>query len=192
MRLVVRFMIFTSVRNILDTPSYVPLKLLFCGRCTVKIKALWYFEGIYQSTRCNILSSKYSECVFVDLGSMNVMRLRHIVTLTCPSLQYFSTLSHKRHDSFFKKRVLNIKCVFWFSVYFFLIFLIIHRTERDIVKSVDCSLCKVAVILVRFWWNLKCDDKTVEKYSHIKCHRNLSSESGVVPCGQTDGRTWRS
>jgi len=27
-----------------------------------------------------------------------------------------------------------------------------------------------------------------EKYSDIKFHENLSSESGVVPCGRTDGR----
>jgi hypothetical protein len=47
------------------------------------------------------ISVKYSECVFVDLGSMHAMPLRHIVTLTCPSLQHFSTLSHKRHDFFF-------------------------------------------------------------------------------------------
>jgi len=31
-----------------------------------------------------------------------------------------------------------------------------------------------------------------EKYSNIKFHENPSSVSRVVPCGQTDGQTWRS
>jgi len=36
--------------------------------------------------------------------------------MACPALQYFSTLSHKRHDFRGKKRLLIIKCVSNFSI----------------------------------------------------------------------------
>ena len=35
-------------------------------------------------------------------------------SVACPALQYFSTLPHKRHD--LRKKLLNIKHVFWFSL----------------------------------------------------------------------------
>ena len=40
----------------------------------------------------------HSEVAFVALGTQHAMRLRHIVIMAIPALQYFSTLSHKRHD----------------------------------------------------------------------------------------------
>jgi hypothetical protein len=36
-------------------------------------------------------------------------------SVACPTLQYFFTLSHKRHE-FRKKKLLSIKCVFWLSL----------------------------------------------------------------------------
>ena len=69
-----------------------------------------------------------------------------------PTLQYFSTLSHKRQN-FRKKKLLNIKCVFLFSVQFLSeTFLILIRNTGDMIKNVRVywSSCKVAFILVRF------------------------------------------
>jgi hypothetical protein len=43
-------------------------------------------------------------------------------------------------------KLLNIKCVFWFSIEL----LILRRIQRDIVMNVKKSSCKVSVILVRF------------------------------------------
>jgi hypothetical protein len=69
------------------------------------------------------------------------MHMRHIVICGL-SQQYFSTLSHKRHDY---KKVLNIKCV-WFSLQRLIEpFFILSETY---LKS--DSLCKVPVIIVRF------------------------------------------
>ena len=52
------------------------------------------------------------------------------------ALPYFSILSHKWHD-FREKKVLNIKCVFWFSPqHLSQTFLILQKTERDIIINV--------------------------------------------------------
>jgi hypothetical protein len=54
-------------------------------------------------------------------------------SVACPALQYFSTLSHKLCD--FLRKLLNTKCVFWFSLPLLSVtFLIIRRNERDIIK----------------------------------------------------------
>jgi len=36
--------------------------------------------------------------VLETLVFQHAMRTRHVVMWPCPALQYFSTLSHKRHD----------------------------------------------------------------------------------------------
>jgi hypothetical protein len=70
--------------------------------------------------------------------------------VACPALPYFSTLSHRRHD-FRKKNVTEHKMgVLIFSTIFVEKFLILKRTERDIIIHVHRSLCKVRVILVTF------------------------------------------
>jgi hypothetical protein len=66
------------------------------------------------------------------------------------ALQYFSTMSHKRHGILGKK-LLNIKSVFRFSLEVLsATFLILRRTEQDIIKNAYCSQRKVPVILVIF------------------------------------------
>jgi hypothetical protein len=89
-----------------------------------------------------------------------------------------------------KKMSLNTNCVFWFSLQLLSeTFLILRRTERDVIKNVYRSACKVPVIVVRFELKLTFLDRYFEKCSNTKFHENPSSGSQVVPRGQTDGGT---
>jgi len=52
-----------------------------------------------------------------------------------------------------KKKLFNTKCVFWiFQRRLSEAFLILRRTERDMIINVYWSSCKVSVNLVRFYW----------------------------------------
>jgi len=55
-------------------------------------------------------NTTYSKCVSVVLLSSMQSVCAVLSSVAYPALQYFSTLSHKRHD--FRKKELNIKCVF--------------------------------------------------------------------------------
>ena len=86
----------------------------------------------------------YSECVCVsvDLVIQHSKHIRRIIlsSVVCFPVPYFSTLSHKRHD--FRKKLLNIKCVFWFSLKLLSeMFLIIRRIQGDIIIYVLTSSC---------------------------------------------------
>ena len=69
--------------------------------------------------------------------------------VACQAVQYFSTLSHKRHD--FRKKLLNIKCVFSCALQDLSItFIILRRIKGNIIIKEYWSSCKVLVIPVRF------------------------------------------
>jgi len=69
----------------------------------------------------------------------------------CPAPLYniLPTLTHKRHD--FREKVTEHKmCVLIFCTNLSETFLILRRTERDMIKNVYRSSCKVLVILSDF------------------------------------------
>jgi len=77
------------------------------------------YNVILRTFSCNnfvngkVISITYSKCVFVALCFQHATRMHRIIlpSVTCPVVQYFSTLSHKRHD-FRKKNVIGHKmCV---------------------------------------------------------------------------------
>jgi len=66
-------------------------------------------------------------------------------------------------------------------------FLILSRTEQDVIKNVYFSSYKVDVILVCFLMKLEFSWQIFEKCSHIKFHEIPSGGSRVVfPGGMTD------
>jgi hypothetical protein len=61
-------------------------------------------------------------------------------SVACLALLYFYTFSHNWHD-FQKKKLLDIKCLFVFSVQLlFGTFLIRRRTRQDIILNVSVSV----------------------------------------------------
>ena len=137
------------------------------------------------------ISIIYFECLFLTLGNQHAMRMGHIIlsSVAFQVLQYFSTLSHKRHD-FRKKKVFEHKLCFYFLHNF--VWNISHSKknwERQ-HKNVYWSSYNVPVILVIFLKKIEFSRHVFEKYSKIfKFHENMPSESRVVPCGGTDGQT---
>ena len=103
---------------------------------------------------------------------------------------YFSVLSHKRHD-FWKRKLLNIKCVFWFSLQLlFETFLILWRIQRHIFIDVETSSCKVHVIFVGFWWKVNFLDRVSKKHQVSNLIKILPVGAELFHAdGQSDGRT---
>jgi hypothetical protein len=124
------------------------------------------------------------------LGIQLVMRMRHIVICDLPGYySIFPQFSHKRHD--FRKMFLSANCLFWFSLQIFSeIFYVLRRIERDVIRSVSWSLCKVPAGFLRFWWNLHFLNRVSKKISNIKISwRSVQWEPSSLML--TDGRRGR-
>ena len=86
--------------------------------------------------------------------------------------------------TFYGKKLLNIKYVFWYSLQLFpKPFLILRRTERVMILNVRmwCTLYSCQTLM-----KLEYSGQICEKYPTIKFNENLSSGGQAVPCGRTD------
>jgi hypothetical protein len=83
-----------------------------------------------------------------------------------PALQHLSTLSQKRQD-FRKKKLMNAKCMFWFSLQVSSeTFLILRRTEWDVIKMYIGLHVKYSLFLSDFneTWILSTDFRKTLNY----------------------------
>jgi hypothetical protein len=78
-----------------------------------------------------------------------MLRIILLLSVACLALQYFSTLSHKRHD--FRKEVFKHEmCVLIFSTTFDRHVSYFKNSSTRCFINLHTSLCDVPVILVRF------------------------------------------
>jgi hypothetical protein len=132
--------------------------------------------------------------VSVALVIQHAKRMRRIILLPVASvdLPHFSYYTIKGTN--WEKSVLNIKCVLISLQIFSEKFLILRRTERDIIINVYRSSCTVSLILVIFFngiWILWTDFRKILKY---KFYENPCIESRDLFHAdwqevQADGRT---
>ena len=102
-----------------------------------------------------------------------------------PSLQYFPTLSQKRHD--FRKQVTEYKMrVLIFCTKFCSTFVILRRIERDMVKKSVSVFMQSTGYFCQILMKFEFSRPFFEKLLKIKFHDNPSSGNRVAPCGRTD------
>ena len=82
------------------------------------------------------VSITYSECVFAPLGIQRATHIRHTAICSLPLLYYIFP-HYLINGTVSEKKLLNIKCVFRFSLQLLSeTFLILRRTERDIIINI--------------------------------------------------------
>jgi hypothetical protein len=132
------------------------------------------------------ISIIYFECSSVALGIQHAPYC-HL----CPAPLYNNFPYYLINDMVFERTLLNIKCVLRFSLRLSSgIFFIQRRNERDMIKTVYWSSCKVPFILVRLSWNLN-SPNTFSKNRPLQNFMTVGQVGAKLFLAdrRTDGRT---
>jgi len=134
---------------------------------------------------------EYSEYVFLALVTRYTKHIRGIILSSVDwlTLQYFSTLSHKRYDI---RKISHWTQSMCFDLLYKFVWNVSHSKKNwaRYDKNVYWSSCKVQYryschILMKF----ELSRQIFEKYSNMKFHENLSNGNKPFPCGRLDGWT---
>jgi len=111
-------------------------------------------------------------------------------SVTWPALQYFSTLSHERHDFRVTENIEHKMCVVIFSTFFWNTF---HSMENRARYDQKCILFFMLCNLQSRTISMKFEfyRQIFEKSSKNKFNENPSSLRQVIPCGRKEGQTDR-
>jgi hypothetical protein len=135
-------------------------------------------------------SMKCYECVSVLLPSLIRMKfttlLRVIICHLCPVWLYHVFPHYIINDTIFGKKLLDIKCLLWYSLQLLSeTFLTLRSIKRDIIINLRWSSYKMLVILVRLYSNLNFFNK-FRKILKYKISLRSVQWGRVVLWGQTD------
>ena len=153
------------------------------GQCTYnttlrhacKSLLLWKCNKYYLLVCVRMWVSRYVGvcCTYVNVALLlqHTMRMHHILSFVASrSPPYFSTLSHK-WCTFWKKKLLNIKCVLIFSMTF--VWNISH-SKKNLARY--HQKCWNSFMELEYYWQTL----------NIKFTQNPFSDSQVIPCRQMD------
>jgi len=105
-----------------------------------------------------------------------------------PAQKYSSTLYKKKHF-FFRKKLLNTKCAFLFSLQLLSETFLILSSERDMIKNVMLVIMGSTRYSSQILMKLEFSRQIFETYTNIKLYEKPSTRSRVVLCRRDDGRT---
>ena len=91
-------------------------------------------------------------CVFTRACSLNYPACNaHAPYFMRPLWLHHIFRHYLINGTIFEKKMLNTKCVFWFSLQLsFEKFLLVKRIKRDVAKNVEKSSCKLPLLLSEF------------------------------------------
>ena len=154
--------------------------------CNVRITQHW---GAFSATVVVVERSNKYYMLWVSVCSLSypACNAHAPYCLLWPVLLYSIFPHYLINGTIFEETLMNIKCVFWFSLQLLSeTFLILRRTERDMIKMYIAVHVKYRLLLSDFNKTFIFSTEFKKKYGKTKLHKYPSSGSRVFPCGRTD------